>query len=105
MIASLILIISLSILVFFAIDLLRKGKISGFFILTTTLSAIFLITNPHILGLVANIFGVGRGADLLLYLSFSVAIVLYLNIIKKIMKLELIVTKIIRDNAINLRSK
>jgi hypothetical protein len=100
MITTSILIFSLLTLIYFSYKILYDGNIFGLFFILLSILSIYLIIFPKVLTYLANFFGVGRGADLLLYLSFSTGIFLYIRILIKIKKLEIIITEIIRDNAL-----
>ena len=100
MITISIIIFSLLALIYFSYKNIYNGNISGVFIIFLSVLSIYLIINPNKLSYLANFFGVGRGTDLLLYLSFSSGIFLYIRILIKIKKLEFIITEIVREYAI-----
>jgi small membrane protein len=63
--------------------------------------AIILVIFPNLTLLLAGIFGVGRGADLLLYLCFVIGLLLYLSISVKLRKIQLTQTELIRYISLN----
>jgi hypothetical protein len=64
------------------------------------LSALFLILNPESLTWIAHRLGVGRGTDLLLYLSLLMGIFAILNLTAKLSQLERERTSLAREIAI-----
>jgi len=56
---------------------------------------------PNFLTLLANILGIGRGADLVLYVSVVVVFYLIFRIYVRIEKMERNITKVVRDKAID----
>lgn len=96
MIVTIILTLTISLLSVYSIKLIINGLYYGFILLILSILAIILVIFPNLTLVMANIFGVGRGADLLLYLCFVIGLLLYLSITVKIRKIQLMQTKIIR---------
>lgn len=67
--------------------------------------AVILIVWPDLSTRVANWLGVGRGTDLLLYLSIVTVLFVLLMMYAKIKKLEETITSLIRDKAIHETNK
>lgn len=105
MIVVIILISTLSIFTVYSIRLMLTGYFYGFILLLISLLSIYLVLNPNIAGLMANFLGVGRGADLLLYLSFALGIILFLAIQLKIRRLNQSLTELVRYIAITTVNK
>lgn len=99
-IIQIILILSLIILFIFYFSLWRKGILDKLIISFLIISGIIFVIKPNWLTVTANFLGIGRGADLLIYigiLSFGFIIII---LFAKIRKIERTQTKIIRNNAI-----
>lgn len=56
---------------------------------------------PEITSLVANLVGVGRGVDLVIYLAVLILFYLVFRILVRLDKIEKDITKIVRQNALN----
>jgi small membrane protein len=71
-------------LMFFALQLIvSRNVMSGSFLMILSASSLVFIAFPNAATMVANFLGVGRGADLLLYLLFIVVVfVLVGNLIR-----------------------
>jgi hypothetical protein len=67
--------------------------------------ALVAITFPNITSVVANAIGVGRGTDLVTYMTFSCGAVLIVLLYAKISATEATLTKVIRHIAIIEASK
>lgn len=68
--------------------------------------ALIAILFPNLTTALANLVGVGRGADLLLYLLFLISIFLFLHLYAGLARLERRQTEIIRELALfNARKK
>jgi|LakMenEpi03Aug12_release.lakeMendotaPanAssembly.Ray.scaffolds.fasta_scaffold1816192_1 hypothetical protein len=105
MITTFILIFTLSIFSIYSIRIVLTGYYYGFIMLFISILSIYLVLNPDIAGLLANYFGVGRGADLLLYLSFATGLILFLRIQIEIRSLRKSITELARYIALNSNSK
>lgn len=105
MITTIILIFTLTIFAIYSIRIIFSGQYYGFILFFVSILSIYLVLNPDIAGLIANYFGVGRGADLLLYLSFATGLLLYLRIQIKIRSLNKSITNLARYIALNSNKK
>lgn len=101
MIVQFFLLASFSLLIIYSLKLINNGHITGIIlgILATIASVIVVV--PEIAGVLANLFGVGRGADLLLYLSFALGMIMFLHVITKIHIQEKKITELVRFIAIS----
>lgn len=98
---SLLLIINISILLIYSIKIISNGLFYGYIIFILCCLAIMTVIFPEIAGYLANALGVGRGADLLLYLSFMIGLLLMLAIHVKITNLNKKITDLARYIAKN----
>jgi hypothetical protein len=64
------------------------------------LAAALVIALPSISNRIAHLFGIGRGADLVLYLMCFAAILFVLYFYNKQRRLEIIITELVRLDAI-----
>lgn len=101
MIVSAILVLTLFVLVLYSLKIISNGYYYGFLLLIVAFLCILFVIYPNLTLMLANFFGVGRGADLLLYLSFVIGLLLYLSISIKLKKLEQIQAEIIRKISLN----
>jgi len=98
--------VSLSI-VFILYKLFRQrqdGKLSNtafIFWFLLWLAALLVFWQPEITSYLANILGIGRGADLAVYLSILVIFYIIFRIYVRINKLESQLTKVVRKDAID----
>ena len=80
--------------------LLNRNRILGLLTLSISTLGIYLVIFPEFSTKLANLLGVGRGADLLLYSLFLISILgLFLSFIKINQNSQLI-TMLVRANAI-----
>ena len=89
--------------VFIALYLLvrwRKQVLDVIFLGLLVIAAIVFILYPDITTAIAHKLGVGRGADLVFYISILIFWFILLKFYMRIRRLEQTVTAIIRDNAI-----
>jgi hypothetical protein len=89
--------------VFIALYLLvrwRKQVLDVIFLCVLVIAAIVFILYPDLTTAIANKLGVGRGADLVFYISILIFWFILLKFYMRIRRLEQTVTAIIRDNAI-----
>ena len=98
MIIKLLLISTLSLITIYGVLIFRAGNFyTGLMVsLISTLSIIF-VYQPELSNRVAYIFGVGRGADLLLYLFFLLFSVLIVIVHAKFRYYEQITTTLTRE--------
>jgi len=64
------------------------------------LGAIFIVILPQFTNTIANIFGVGRGADLILYFAISIQFFLIFRLFVQQERLERKITKMIEQIAL-----
>jgi len=86
-----------------AILRVKEGKLSmGEFIFWNVLwiAVIVIAFIPDFSTLVANLFGIGRGVDFLIYISIVALFYLVFRTYKKIKKIEQDITKLVSDLAI-----
>ncbi len=60
---------------------------------------------PEALTLLANLLGIGRGADLVLYVAVVVVFYLMFRIFVRLEKMEKDITKVVRKNALEKNNK
>jgi small membrane protein len=100
MIVQFFLLVSFSMLIIYSLKLIFNGHITGIIIgIFATIASVIVIV-PEIAGQLANLFGVGRGADLLLYLSFAIGMIMFLHVISKIHTQDKKITELVRFIAI-----
>lgn len=68
-------------------------------------SAIFLVLFPDLSTPIANLLGVGRGVDLIIYLSITSGAFVFILIWSKLLALQKVQTEIVRELAIRGVSK
>lgn len=64
------------------------------------LLGIFLILRPDITITIANLIGIGRGTDLLLYVFIIISMFFYVSILAEFRRIDQKLTKIVRNIAI-----
>ncbi|MBZ5857454.1 DUF2304 domain-containing protein [Flavihumibacter profundi] len=89
----------LFILVYF-IQRLQKAVISVLFMVLLSGLAVLFILQPELTNTIAHKIGVGRGADLVFYISILLFWYFILRLYARIRKLEETVTTLIRQEAI-----
>lgn len=97
---QLVLIAALSIVFFIYFSVIRNRLFDRLLIMAIILSGIVFVVKPDWLTSIANLIGIGRGTDLLIYLVIVVFFYLYILLIIRIRKIEGDITCIIRNNAI-----
>ena len=105
MIISFVLLSTLSITFLYGLKLLSKGVRAGLLLVVCSIFSGILVIFPDIAGAFANLLGVGRGADLLLYLSFVIGLILLLLMHIKLKNIESSITELARYIALNEQSK
>lgn len=101
MIISIMLITVLSSLCIYSIKIMTRGNLVGLPLFALSLSAIFFVIYPEESALIANLLGVGRGADLLLYLCFMSGVLLILLVHLKFRQQSIMITELARKVALN----
>src|SRR5260221_8751111 len=97
---QLLLITVISVLAVVYILFFRSKTINRIFFVVIFLTGIIFVLLPDLTNNIAHLFGVGRGADLLLY---SMVVFFYAGFIflySRVRRIEIIQTEIIRGNAI-----
>jgi len=85
-------------LIFFSIYLiLSKSAIYGYFLLVLSSISLVLIAQPDLATVVANLVGVGRGADLLVYLLFVVVVFVLVGNLVRFRNHERLITQLARS--------
>src|SRR5215213_1699900 len=79
----------------------RSSSIDAFFILVLVVSSLLFVFFPELSNKVAHLLGVGRGADMIFYISILFFCFVILKMYSKIRKLEQHITAIIREKTIN----
>ena len=105
MIVGAILVLTLGLMLIYSFKLIQNGILVGILLFVISIFCIVIVLFPSLSGLIANFLGVGRGADLLLYMSFVIGLILFIALQIKIRKLETAITKLARHIAINQSSK
>lgn len=98
---TLLLVLNLTILFTYSLKLISNGLYYGYFIAILSCMAIITVIFPEIAAIMAQILGVGRGTDLLLYFSFMIGLILVLAIHVKITNLNRKITQLSRYIALN----
>lgn len=101
MIVQLMLSVVLICLLLYAIKLTRRGNGLGLLLILLSISAIFFVIFPENSNLVANRLGVGRGADLLIYLCFLSGVLLILLLHLRFREQSIAITELARAIALN----
>lgn len=101
MIVSLMLIVVLASLLIYSIKLITRGNLVGLPLLLLSSAAIFFVIYPEESGVIANVLGVGRGADLLLYFCFMAGVLLILLVHLKFRQQNIMITELARKVALN----
>lgn len=73
MIIQLLLTLSCVFFVFYGLGQFQHSRLAGYAMVITAILSGWFIWHPDDSTLLANLFGIGRGADLLLYLWFAVS--------------------------------
>jgi hypothetical protein len=95
-----LLILLSSITVLVALASIRSALLTRLTMLGLYLTAVFLIARPDAANFIANRFGVGRGADLLLYLLALSCVLGFLALYRRLKMLEYRLTELARASAI-----
>src|SRR5689334_2252832 len=83
---------------------LSKTRSKGFYtalLLIAALVSVLFILWPDITNKIAHALGVGRGADLIFYISILVFCFILIQLFARIRKLEQMMTELIRKDAID----
>lgn len=101
MIISIFLVICLLGVAIYGVKISARGNtVIGMTVILLTLSGVFLVAKPEYSTIIANQLGVGRGADLLLYLLFILMIALILLAHGKFRQHDILITNLARSIAL-----
>lgn len=100
MIVTIFLLLTMAVLFLYSLKLISNGDVLGIIIFMLSSVCSFIILFPNLGLRLANLLGVGKPTDLLLFMSFIIGIFIALTIHVKIKKLEILITKISRHIAI-----
>ena len=78
----------------------RNSAIDAFMIIAFITAGIILVLFPELTNRIAHVLGVGRGADLVFYLSILFFFFIILKLYSRVRKLEQSFTKMVRENSI-----
>ena len=78
----------------------RKYFVDLLLLIVLSVTAVFFIIYPDFTNQIAHGIGVGRGADLVFYIAILIFWFLLLKLYERIRKLESIVTKLVRNDAL-----
>ena len=100
MIISSLLVVTLACVSLYAYRVVVRGAMLGMLLLFCSLISIFFVFYPEQTFVIANMLGVGRGTDLLLYVCFIIGIILMLLIHIKFQQQSLLITELAREIAL-----
>ena len=88
-------------LIFFSLHLIvSRSIVLGYLLLILSTTSLVLVMNPEASTLIANVLGVGRATDLLVYLLFiSMVFVLVSNLIR-FRNIDRMITSLARETAL-----
>jgi hypothetical protein len=81
--------------------LARRQRLLGAALCAASATAVLPVWMPQWATEVANVLGVGRGTDLLLYLWFSISVLLILALYLRLVRLQDQLTELVRHIAIH----
>jgi small membrane protein len=84
----------------YSLSFFRRGRLGAGVVTLMCLGGAFFVYFPSYTNYLAEKLGVGRGADLLLYFSFSLGVLIVLAIDLKFRRQNLIITKLAREIAL-----
>lgn len=88
-------------LLLYAVKLTRRGNALGILLVLLAICAIFFVLFPDNSNTVANWLGVGRGADLLIYLCFLSGVLMILLLHLRFREQSIAITELARAIALN----
>ena len=86
-----------------SLRLFRNRLLYRLFFVAIVLTGILFVAVPELPYYIANRLGVGRGIDLVFYLLFTGFLLLIAVLYRRLLQHDVILTQIIRQNAINNR--
>lgn len=78
----------------------RRDRMLGLVLAATSAAAVVPVWAPQVATDLANLLGVGRGTDLLLYLWFTISALLILALYLRLMRLQDRMTELVRALAL-----
>lgn len=99
-IIQVILSVGVLLIFFYSYKRLRSSYIDAILILLFLTTGLLFIFFPELSNRVAHFLGVGRGADMVFYLSILFFAFLIIKLYAKTRRLEKMITKLIRDDSI-----
>ena len=100
-----ILIVSILLLIVYAYRKFRTSYLDAVFILAILIAGIVLVIAPELSNKIAHVLGIGRGADMVFYLSNVFFLFIILKLYAKVRKLEAMMTGKFREKAIEESSR
>lgn len=97
---SILMVVALLCVAFYAYRVMAQGNSMALLLLIFSLAAIFFVFFPEETIVIANMLGVGRGTDLLLYFCFITGIILILLIHVKFRHQSIMITELARALAL-----
>ena len=97
---SILMVVALLCVAFYAYRVMAQGNTMALLLLIFSLAAIFFVFFPEETIVIANMLGVGRGTDLLLYFCFITGIILILLIHVKFRHQSIMITELARALAL-----
>jgi len=76
-----------------------------FFWLAIWSGLIFVVFFPNMVSYFARLLGIGRGVDIIVYMSISLLFYMLFRLYVKLEELEREITKLVREHALNKRKK
>lgn len=101
MIIKLVLILLLLVTAIYGFTVRKRSNYVGAALSLLSVIGILFVIKPEFAGAIANAIGVGRGADLMLYISLVMGILLVINLHVKISQLDEMITILARDIAVS----
>lgn len=98
---QLVLLTGLAFITLYFIIRLKRRLLDIVLLAVMVLSAVAFILWPDITNALAAWLGVGRGADLVFYISILIFWFVMLKLYARIRKLEMLLTQIVRENALH----
>ena len=102
---QLLLIVIMSVLTVVYILFYKSKTLNRIIFIVTFLTGMLFVLVPNLTNSIAHFFGVGRGADLLLYSMVILFYAAFIYLYSKIRRIEIVQTEIIRGNAIRNATK
>lgn len=99
---TLILVLAIGFLIIYSVTMiLNRSKFMGFTLLSISVGSLFFVLNPMATTRLANFLGVGRGTDLLIYVTFIFLVFIFISTLVGFRKLENTLTELAREQAIS----